>query len=229
MITRGADSPKSASAPAAARNLGVLRRFESPIATPGRSGLLESRSAAKEKAVMNYRTPKGTWPLDPSSQKGRDFPDFGSQLGPGKGGRDLPHPTGFGQAWPKLAKTGQTWTQVAKYGQGWPNLDSRWTAFPALLRRHEHPAECKAKTRALFLPCFARFSEIAHPLAGLKRGKMGSGKPALSTNRRIYRPPPSKWTINTAKSAGVIPLIRPAWAKSIGRTRSNFSRASARR
>ncbi len=40
---------------------------------------------------------------------------------------------------------------------------------------------------------------------------------------------PSKCTIKSARSAGVIPLIRPACARLCGCTRHNFSRASTRR
>ena len=42
-------------------------------------------------------------------------------------------------------------------------------------------------------------------------------------------PRPSKWTSTSARSAGVIPLTRPACSSVRGRTRSSFSRASARR
>jgi len=194
-MTRGADWRKSASAPAAARKLGVLRRFESPTPLPAavayrkaaapvgafcRNGLATSLTlrvtvrGKREQGRTSELLPSPAAQL-PRRQKGRDFPDVDCQLGPEAGGQGLPHPTGCGQAWPKLAKTGQTWTQVAKYGQGWPNLDNRWTAFPALLRRCEHPAECKVKTLALFLPCFCAVQQaLARPLAGTKRGKMAS-------------------------------------------------------
>ena len=64
------------------------------------------------------------------------------------------------------------------------------------------------------------------------------GKPAVAPSKRTedgdfhpssFIPPPSSRTIKTAKSAGVMPLMRPACAKSSGRTRENFSRASARK
>ena len=42
-------------------------------------------------------------------------------------------------------------------------------------------------------------------------------------------PRPCRCTISTARSAGVMPLMRPAWARLAGRIRASFSRASARR
>lgn len=39
---------------------------------------------------------------------------------------------------------------------------------------------------------------------------------------------PSRYTITSARSAGVMPLIRPAWPRLVGWTRMSFSRASAR-
>jgi hypothetical protein len=114
-----------------------------------------------------------------------DFPDIASQHAPGKEGLGFPRWAESGQGWPKLAKLGQKWTRLAKSGQGWPKLDSRWTSFPAVLWRWEHPAECQAKTPALFLACL-RGSASGRPFrSGNETTKKRPQKPSLSKIGRM--------------------------------------------
>ena len=117
------------------RNRGGLRRCESPIATPGRNGLQESRCAGRS------ISPKWTW----------IFLTLIPQALPAKWVWDSP----VGRI---LDKVGQNWPKLAKIGHGWPNLDKAgqiWTAggqlFPSVVCRWEQPEECQAKTPALFL------------------------------------------------------------------------------
>jgi hypothetical protein len=44
----------------------------------------------------------------------------------------------------------------------------------------------------------------------------------------IHNQPDLRYIITTAKSAGLMPLMRLAWPRLVGRTRLNFSLASAR-
>ena len=90
------------------RNRGGLRRCESPIATPGRSGLQINRCAGR--SIL----PEWIW----------IFLTLIPQVLPEKRVWDSP----VGRI---LDKVGQNWPKVAKNGQGWPKLDKagqNWTA-----------------------------------------------------------------------------------------------------
>jgi hypothetical protein len=149
---------------------GVLRRSESPMATPGRSGLQESRCAGR--SIL----PKWKWIF---------LTSLPSML-PEKRVWDSPTRQ-------VLDKVGQNWPKLAKLGQGWPNLDKAgqiWTAvgqlFPAVLGCWEWPEECQAKTPALFLAGL-RGSDSDRPLrSGNETTKKRPQNPALS---RIGRMP----------------------------------------
>jgi hypothetical protein len=117
------------------RNRAVPRRSESPMATPGRSGLQESRRAGR--AIL----PK--WK--------RIFLTLIPQVLPEKRVWDSP----VGRI---LDKVGQNWPKVAKNGQGWPKLDKagqNWTAggqvFQPSCGAMNTLRSVKQKTRALFL------------------------------------------------------------------------------
>ena len=152
------------------RNRGVLRRCESPMATPGRSGLQESRRAGR--AIL----PK--WK--------RIFLTLIPQVLPEKRVWDCP----VGRI---LDKVGQNWPNLAKNGHGWPNLDKAgqfWTAvgqvFQPFCGAGNTPRSVKQKTPALFLAGL-RGSDSDRPLrSGNETTKKRPQNPALS---RIGRMP----------------------------------------
>ena len=146
----------------APRNPEVLRRCESPMATPGRSG--HSTPHAPREGIYHaerdkYVVPPGRSGLRESRCAGRSilpewiwiFLTLIPQVLPEKRVWDSPG----GRI---LDKVGQNWPKLAKDGHGWPNLDKAgqiWTAagqlFPSVVWCREQPEECQAKTPALFL------------------------------------------------------------------------------
>ena len=109
-----------------------------------------------------------------------DFPDFGSQAAPGKGGQAFPTRQ-------VLDKIGQNWPKLAKIGQGWPNLDKAgqiWTAggqvFQPFSGDLNTQRSVKQKTPALF-SAGLRGLASGRPLAGgNETTKTRAGNPALS-------------------------------------------------
>jgi hypothetical protein len=139
------------------------------MATPGRSGLLESHRAGRSILPKWKRIFLTLLPSKPPEERVLDSP----------GGRILD-------------KVGQNWTQVAKIGQGWPNLDKAgqiWTAggqlFTSVLGYWDQPEECKAKTPALFLAGL-RGPDSDRPLrSGNATTKKRPPKPVLSKISQI--------------------------------------------
>jgi hypothetical protein len=153
----------------APRNRGVLRRCESPMATPGRSGLQERRCAGR--SIL----PKWIWifltliPQVPPE----------NLVGGSPGGRNLD-------------KVGQTWPKLAKIGQGWPKLDKAgqiWTAggqvFQPFCGAGNTPRSVKQKTPALFLAGLRGSGSDRVLHSGYERTKKGPQKPSLSKIGRM--------------------------------------------
>jgi len=146
----------------APRNLGVLRRCESPIATPGTSA--DSTPHAPREGI--YHTERDAYVVPPGRSGPRESRCAGRSISP-KWKRifltSLPNMLPEKRVWDSpvgrnLDKIGQNWPKLAKIGHGWPNLDKAgqfWTAvgqlFPAVLGCLEQHEECQAKTHALFL------------------------------------------------------------------------------
>jgi hypothetical protein len=156
----------------APRNRGVLRRCESPMATPGRSGLQERRCAGR--SIL----PKWIWifltliPQVPPE----------NLVGGSPGGRNLD-------------KVGQTWPKLAKIGQGWPKLDKAgqiWTAggqvFQPFCGTMNTLRSVKQKTRAPFLAGLCGSAGDRPLCSGNETRKKASGNPALSINSGCRRP-----------------------------------------
>ena len=117
------------------RNRGVLRRCQSPMATPGRSGLHESPCASR--SIL----PKWKWIFLTS------LPNMLPEK------RVWDSPVGR-----NLDKSGQNWPNLARIGHGWPKLDKagqNWTAggqlFQPFCGARNTLRSVKQKTRALFL------------------------------------------------------------------------------
>ena len=146
------------------RNRGVLRRCESPIATPGRSGLQERRCAGR--SIL----PKWIW----------IFLTLIPDMLPKKRVWDSP----VGR---NLDKVGQNWPNLAKNGHGWPNLDKagqNWTAggqvFQPFCGAGNTPRSVKQKTPALFLAGLRGSGSDGSLRDGNETRKKRPPKPALS-------------------------------------------------
>jgi hypothetical protein len=134
------------------------------MATPGRSGLQESRRAGR--AIL----PK--WK--------RIFLTLIPQVLPEKRVWDCP----VGRI---LDKVGQNWPKVAKNGQGWPKLDKagqNWTAggqvFQPFCGATNTPRSGKQKTRALFSAGLRGSGSDRALHSENETSKMRPQKPALS-------------------------------------------------
>ena len=125
------------------RYRGVLRRCESPMATPGRSGLQESHCAGRSILPKCKRIFLTSRPNRLPEKRVWDSPV----------GRNLDK---VGQNRPKLAKCGQCWPNVDNAGQNWT---AGGQLFPAVWWPYEHPAECKAKNACPVFGRFARFRQ----------------------------------------------------------------------
>ena len=145
----------------APRNHGVLRRCESRIATPGRSGLQINRCAGR--SIL----PEWIW----------IFLTLISQALPAKWVWDPPW-GGFwtrlakpGQNWPNVDTVGQIWTRLAKFGQP---LDS---FFPPLCGAGNSRRSVKQKRPPCFWPVCAVQTVIVRSVAGMKRRKSAPKNP----------------------------------------------------
>jgi len=175
----------------APRNRGVLRRCESPMATPGRSG--HSTPHAPREGIYHaerdeYVVPPGRSGLQERRCAGRSilpkwiwiFLTLIPDMLPKKRVWDSP----VGR---NLDKVGQNWPNLAKNGHGWPNLDKagqNWTAggqvFQPFCGAGNTPRSVKQKTPALFLAGLRGSGSDGSLRDGNETRKKRPPKPALS-------------------------------------------------
>ena len=134
----------------ASRNREVLRRYESPMATSGRSG--HSTPHAPREGIHHAERDEYVVPSGRSGhrEKERIFLTSGPNTPPEKRVWDFPVGRNLdkvSQTWPKLAKTGHRWPKLDKAGQIWT---AGGQVFQPLCGAMHTRQSVKQKTLALF-------------------------------------------------------------------------------